>query len=57
MTSLHYMLLERHARVDDELRREQRRRLPDPFAVMRLKRMKLAIKDRLSALMRKAKRR
>ena len=50
MTTRMFMLLEKHARLDDELRHEQRRRLPDPFKMLRLKKMKLAVKDRLQRL-------
>jgi hypothetical protein len=43
--------MEAHQRIDQELRLESSRRRPDPFRVMRLKRLKLAIKDRLNGLM------
>jgi hypothetical protein len=43
--------MEAHQRIDEELRLESGRRRPDPFRVMRLKRLKLAIKDRLNGLM------
>jgi uncharacterized protein len=42
-----YRLTELHQRVDRALRLEQGRRLPDPFALMRLNKLKLAIKERL----------
>jgi hypothetical protein len=42
-----FLLMERHARIDDALRTEQRRRFPDPFELLRLKKLKLAVKDRL----------
>jgi uncharacterized protein len=47
-----YRLLERHQRLDDLLRRAQARRSADPFEIVRLKKMKLAIKDRLKRLAR-----
>lgn len=47
-----FRLSELHRRVDDALRSEQRRKFPNPFEVMRLKKLKLAIKDRLAALTR-----
>jgi len=50
MTTRMFLLMEQHARLDDELRHEQRRRLPDPFKMLRLKKMKLAVKDRLQKL-------
>ena len=46
-----YRLMEAHQRVDDELRLEAGRRWPDAFKVMRLKKLKLGIKDRLNGLM------
>ena len=36
-----------HRRLDDEIRRELRRRAPDAWRLLRLKKLKLAIKDRL----------
>ncbi len=36
-----------HRRLDEEIRRERRRRAPDVFRMQRLKKLKLAIKDRL----------
>ncbi len=45
-----FRLLERHQKLDDALRRAQRRRWADPFEVARLKKLKLAIKDRLARL-------
>lgn len=45
-----YRLMERHQRLDERLRRLQVSRLADPFEVLRLKKMKLAIKDRLARL-------
>lgn len=47
-----FRLTEMHRRIDDALRTEQRRSRPDTFALMRLKRMKLKIKDALAALLR-----
>ncbi|MDP3906385.1 DUF465 domain-containing protein [Novosphingobium sp.] len=46
-----YRLLERHQKLDDLLRRVQSRRAADPFEVLRLKKLKLAIKDRINWLM------
>ena len=45
-----FRLLERHQKLDDALRRAQRRRWADPFEVARLKKLKLVIKDRLARL-------
>jgi hypothetical protein len=36
-----------HGRLDDEIRRELKTRFPDSFRLLRLKKLKLAIKDRL----------
>ncbi len=47
-----YRLLERHQRLDDLLRRAQTTRTADPFEIVRLKKLKLAIKDRLMRLAR-----
>ncbi len=50
MTTHLYRLLEIHQRIDQQLRQESGYRWPDLFKVMRLKKMKLAIKDRIAAL-------
>ena len=43
-----YRLLERHQWLDDRLRQAQERRFADPFEIGRLKKLKLAIKDRIA---------
>lgn len=50
MTSQIFRLLSRHQQLDEALRREQRLRWPDFMRVQRLKKSKLAVKDRLRAL-------
>ena len=50
MSYREFRLLERHQRLDELLRLAQSRLRPDPYEVGRLKRMKLAIKDRIKAL-------
>lgn len=50
MTSQIFRLLGQHQRLDEALRREQRQRLPDAMRLQRLKKLKLAVKDRLRAL-------
>lgn len=40
-----FRLIESHQRIDQALRWEQRRRFPDMFKLMRLKRLKLRAKD------------
>ena len=42
-----YRLASVHSKLDDEIRRESRRRLPDAFRIQRLKKLRLAIKDKL----------
>lgn len=54
MSDSAFILLEHHQKLDDKLRRAQARRFPDPFEIARIKKLKLAIKDRLSRLARKA---
>jgi len=51
-----FRLNEMHGRIDEALRAEQRRKLPNPFEITRLKKLKLAIKDRLAMLSRKTAR-
>ena len=48
-----FRLMERHQKLDEALRLAQRRRLADPFEVVRLKKLKLAIKDRIARLLRR----
>lgn len=55
MSTTHFRLLERHARIDAALRREQRRKIPDPYLMIRLKKMKLAIKDRIMAALKRGR--
>ena len=42
-----FRLLERHQKLDERLRGIQAMRWPDPFEVVRLKKLKLILKDRL----------
>lgn len=51
-----FRLNEMHGRIDAALRAEQRRKIPNPFEITRLKKLKLAIKDRIFALAREPKR-
>lgn len=43
-----YRLLERHQRLDELLRRELSRRWADPFRIAQLKKLKLAVRDRIA---------
>lgn len=52
MSTAFYRLTLAHQRLDELLRREQKFAFPNPFRLMRLKRMKLAVKDRLARLAR-----
>jgi len=45
--------MERHQKLDTLLRLALARRRPDPFEISRLKKLKLAVRDRLAALARK----
>lgn len=49
-----YRLLEKHQRIDEQLRHEQHRPKPDGFKVVRLKRLKLKIKDLIHRFTRRA---
>ena len=46
-----YRRTQLHRQLDDAERREARRRGSDPFRLLRLKTLKLAVKERLATLM------
>ena len=48
MTFSSFRLMQYHQKIDRELRAEISRRWPDVFRIQKLKRLKLAIKDRLA---------
>lgn len=50
MSDKAYRLLEYHQRLDQKLRAEMKRRWPDIMQIARLKKLKLAVKDRLARL-------
>jgi uncharacterized protein YdcH (DUF465 family) len=52
MSDTVFRLIERHQKLDERLRLAQRRRWADPFEIVRLKKLKLAIKDRLARIAR-----
>ena len=52
MSDQAFRLLERHQKLGEKLRHLQNRRWPDPLEIARLKKLKLAIKDRLARLAR-----
>jgi hypothetical protein len=47
MNAFLYRLSVVHRRLDDEIRRELKRRFPDSIRLLRLKKLRLAVKDRL----------
>ncbi|MCB2074900.1 MAG: YdcH family protein [Novosphingobium sp.] len=53
MSDKAFRLLERHQRLDELLRRAQSKRFADPLEIARLKKLKLAMKDRLARLARR----
>jgi uncharacterized protein len=55
MSTSVYRLLERHQRLDDRLRLAQSLRSADHYEIARLKKLKLAIKDRIARLARLTK--
>ncbi|MFN3727725.1 MAG: DUF465 domain-containing protein [Allosphingosinicella sp.] len=50
MSNHRYRLTLMHQRLDEQIRLEMRRRLPDSIRLLRLKKLKLAIKDRLAGM-------
>lgn len=48
-----YRLIEAHQRIDAALRAEQKRRWPDGFRLLRLKKLKLRAKDLIHRLTRR----
>jgi hypothetical protein len=56
MNSIIYRLTVIHRRLDDEIRRELKTRFPDSFRLLRLKKLRLAVKDRLQGLVLKTAR-
>ncbi|MCR5870747.1 MULTISPECIES: DUF465 domain-containing protein [unclassified Sphingomonas] len=47
MNAFMYRLSVIHRKLDDEIRRELKRRFPDSIKLLRLKKLRLAVKDRL----------
>lgn len=47
MNGFIYKLSVIHRKLDDEIRRELKRRFPDSIKLLRLKKLRLAVKDRL----------
>ena len=53
MSNRLYRLMERHQKLDRMISVAQRRKHRDPFEILRLKKLKLAIKDRIARVMRR----
>lgn len=50
MTDRYMSYLSReHARLEDQIRKERKQRLPDEVQIARLKKLKLAVKDQMQA--------
>ena len=56
MSTQAFRLTLAHQRLDEAIRSEMGRKWPDSIRLLRLKKLKLAVKDRLAALMRARKR-
>ncbi|HEU0098445.1 MAG TPA: DUF465 domain-containing protein [Allosphingosinicella sp.] len=54
MSSSTYRLTQTHRRLDDAISTEMSRRLPDSLKLLRLKKLRLLVKDRLATLMRRS---
>jgi hypothetical protein len=54
MSASAYRLTLIHRSLDDSIRKEMRLLRPDSFRLLRLKKLRLAVKDRLAALMRRS---
>lgn len=52
MSSAAYRLTHIHRRLDEAIAREMSRRFPNSLKLLRLKKLRLAVKDRLATLMR-----
>ena len=53
MSATTYRLTQIHRSLDEAIRKELRARTPHSLRLLRLKKLKLAVKDRLTALMRR----
>ncbi|MCD2323157.1 DUF465 domain-containing protein [Sphingomonas sp. IC-56] len=51
MNPFTYNLIRLHGQLDEQIRRELKQRMPDGFKLLRLKKLRLRIKDRLHARM------
>jgi hypothetical protein len=53
MSASTYRLTSIHKSLDEAIARELKARLPDSLRLLRLKKLKLAVKDRLASLLRR----
>ncbi len=53
MSDYLFRLMERHQKLDGRLAEALRRHWPDPFEILRLKKLKRAIKHRIASAMRR----
>ena len=56
MNAIMYRLTVIHRKLDEQIRRELKRRFPDTLRLLRLKTLRLAVKDRLHRQALKARR-
>lgn len=54
MSSAAYRLTHIHRRLDEAIAREMSQRWPNSLKLLRLKKLRLAVKDRLATLMRRS---
>jgi hypothetical protein len=52
MSNFSFKLTQLHKQLDEQIRGEMQRRLPDALRLLRLKRLRLNVKDRLHARLR-----
>ena len=50
MNLFNYRLTLAHSKLEAEIQRELKRRVPDPWKLLRLKKLRLSIKDRMHRL-------
>jgi len=53
MSNFTYNMIRLHKRLDDQIRHELKQRMPDGFRLLRLKKLRLRIKDRMHAHLRR----
>jgi uncharacterized protein YdcH (DUF465 family) len=53
MSATTFRLTQTHRRLDDQISFESNRRLPNSLKLLRLKKLRLIVKDRLATMMRR----